>query len=144
MPAHELPDALIIECAERLGASTVPIEAIQKAWMAVMSNPYGRGCLNNDSGKKLFIAYRLREFGCFEVGCQSDEEFGSGCVFHFFDIYSDSRNLTDEEYIEFMISRHKYRMEEARYAATKLWKLLDSHPVNVVAGRVADINRRKD
>lgn len=49
-----------------------------------------------------------------------------------------------EEYIEFMTSRHKYRMEEARYAATKLWKLLDSHPVNVVAGRVADINRRKD
>lgn len=89
-------------------------------------------------------AKRIADFGCFEVGCQSDEEFGSGCILHFFDIYSDSKNLTDQEYIEFMTSRHKYRMEEARYAATKLWKLLDSRPVNSVAARVANINRGKD
>lgn len=73
MPFQELPDALIIECAERLGAIAIPIEAIQKAWASKMSDRYGWGCLNSDSGKKLFVAYRLREFGCFEVGCQSEE-----------------------------------------------------------------------
>lgn len=140
----ELPEALIVECAERLGAVKVPLEEIQKAWQSVSAYS-SYGCLNNDNGKRLFIAYRLRELGCFKVGCQSEAEIGSGCFFHFFEIYFDRKNLTDEEYAAFMNSRSKYRKDEASIAATKLWKLIDSHPVNVVAARATSFpaNKRK-
>ena len=138
----DLPEALIVECAERLGASRVPVEAIQAAWKCSMVGS-SYGCLNNDNGKRLFIAYRLRELGCFEVGCQFPSDSRTWCVFHFFDIYYDTKNLTDEEYAEFMNSRSKYQQEEASVAATKLWKLIDSQPVNVVAARATGFRKGK-
>lgn len=138
----DLPEALILDCAERLGASAVPVEAIQAAWNSSnVGSSYG--CLNTENGKRMFIAYRLREMGCFGVGCQLANEEGTGCVFHFFDIFYDSKNLTDAEYAEFMTSRAKYRQEEARVAATKLWKLIDSQPVNAVAARATGFKRSR-
>jgi len=137
----DLPEALIVECAERLGASKVPVDAIQNAWKCSMVGS-SYGCLNNDNGKRLFIAYRLREMGCFEVGCEFPSDSRTWCVFHFFDIWHDTRNLTDEEYAEFMNSRTKYRDEEAKVAATKLWKLIDSQPVNALAARATYFNRK--
>lgn len=138
----KLPEALIVDCAERLGASTVPIAKIQKAWKSVVGFA-SFGCLNNENGQRLFIAYRLRELGCFRVGCKSEDETGTGCFFHFFDIYYNSKNLTDAEYAAFMNSRAKYRQDEASVAASKLWKLIDSHPINVVAARVASPKKSK-
>lgn len=135
-----LPESLIVDCANQLGAVKIPIEAIQEAWKSVANSSF-LGCLHNENGKRLFIAYRLRELGCFPAGCQEDVELGSGCLFHFFDIYSNTRNLTEEEYAEFMTSRRKYREQEAKWAATKLWQLIDSHPVNRVAARATGFNR---
>lgn len=130
----ELSETLIVECAESLGACRVPVEAIQKAWGSVG----GYGCLNNDNGKRLFIAYRLREMGCFDVGCQLADEFPTGCFFHFFDIHHDTKNLTDEEYAEFM----NYRQTDSGIAATKFWKLIDSEPINAVAARATLFHRK--
>jgi len=130
-----LPESLIVDCANRLGAFKVPVEAIQKAWKAV--NPICPGCLNNENGQRLFIAYRLRDLGCFAVGCRDDMEQGTGCFLHFFDIYGNTRNLTDAEYAAFMNSRGT----EASVAATKLWKLTDSQPVNALAARATYFNR---
>lgn len=127
--AKQLPESLIVDCAEKLGAFKVPIEAIQKAWKAVSRRC--PGCLNTENGQRLFIAYRLRELGCFAVGCYEDNEAGTGCFLHFFDIYTNTKNLTDEEYAAFMNWRHA----EAKVAATKLWKLVDSKPVNALAAR---------
>ena len=142
MPAlpEQLPESLITDCAQRLGACKVPIDAIQKAWKSVS----GHGCLNTEDGQRLFIAYRLRELGCFEPGCAFDEDIGTGCILHFFDIYSDTKNLTEQEYIEFMQSRRRYRENEARVAATKLWKLLDSYPVNAVAARATCFPKKEE
>lgn len=129
----QLDDQMIISYAERLGADRIPVEEIKRAYSYVMVGQ-GLGCLNTEDGKKLFIAYRLRELGCFDVGCQSDEEFGTGCILHFFDMFYDTRNLTDEEYVKFMLGRAK---EDPDFAATKFWKLIDSLPVDAVASRVA-------
>lgn len=133
----ELSESLIFDCAAKLGASRIPVEAIQRAWKSVG----GCGCLNTEDGQRLFIAYRLRELGCFEVGCQDDTEVGSGCWLNCFDIYSDTKNLSKAEYEAFMGSRKRYRENEAKVAATKLWKLLDSYPVNAVADRSTYFNR---
>lgn len=134
----DLPETLIIECAERLGASRVPVEAIQSAWKSSMVGS-SYGCLNNDNGKRLFIAYRLRELGCFEVGCQFPSDSRTWCVFHFFDIYYDTKNLTDEEYAKFMNPRR----DESNIAATKMWKLIDSQPVNAVTARATGFRKGK-
>lgn len=142
MQHEQIDDQLIISMAERLGASCIPIEEIKKAYSLVMAGP-GGGCLNDEEGKKLFIAYRLRDFGCFEVGCKSDEEFGTGtgCILHFFAMDRDTRNLTEEEFIEFMCGRAK---KDPDFAATKFWKLVDSLPVDAVASRVANFYRTEE
>lgn len=136
----QLEDQMIISCAERLGAVRIPVEEIKRAYSYVMTGPRW-GCLNTDDGRKLFIAYRLRDFGCFDVGCQSDEKIGTGCILHFFDMFYDTRNLTDEEYVKFMLGRAK---EEPDVAATKFWKLIDSLPVDAVASRVARFYRKEE
>lgn len=140
-PPEELPEQLITSTAQRLGATYVPIEQIQNAWKsyALWSNS---GHLSTDNGKQLFIANRLREYECFEVGNQSTEDIGTGCILHFFDIYTTTKNLTDEEYDEFMYN-NKTKKNETNIAATKLWKLLDSYPVNAVAAKATSFNRGK-
>jgi len=95
MSYSQLDNQMIISYAERLGANRIPVEEIKRAYSYVMVGP-GWGCLNTDDGKKLFIAYRLRELGCFDVGCQSDEEFGTGCILHFFDMFA----FTYQEWIK--------------------------------------------
>lgn len=131
-----LAESLIIDCAEKLGASKVPIRAIQAAWEQTIVDCVG--CLNNENGQRLFVAYRLRELGCFPVGCNSNEESWTGCVFHFFDIYSNTKNLTDAEYAAFMNGRST----EPSVAATKMWKLIDSQPVNELAARATGFKRK--
>lgn len=132
-----LPEALIVDCAQKLGAFNVPIRAIQAAWESTIVDCVG--CLNNENGQRLFIAYRLRELGCFAVGCKDDMEQGTGCFLHFFDIYANTKSLTDAEYAAFMNGRST----ESSVAATKLWKLTDSRPVNALAARSTYFNRDK-
>ncbi len=131
-----LPESLIVDTANRLGAVSVPVVAIQSAWQSIPNCP---GCLSSENGQRLFIAYRLRELGCFSIGCCEDNEKGTGCILHFFDIHHNTRNLTDEEYAAFMNGRRT----EPDVAATKMWKLMDSEPVNALAGRTTYFSRSK-
>jgi hypothetical protein len=134
---QDLPSDFIHQCAFQLGATKVPVDEINRHWRKIKDNG-SWGCLGSEAGRKLFVAYRLRELGCFEVGCR-DLDFHSGCEMHFFDIYDDTKNLTDEEYAEFM----NYRKNEATVAATKLSSLIDANPVNKLAERSTYFPRSK-